>query len=1788
MKIGLVLLIISLFYCCFLDAQLLSQYTYSVESNGSLEDISSGCTYLFSPGPFRDDYASNVTPIGFSFKFGMIDHTSFSVNTNGQLQLGTTRISATQALTAANRYILAILGGDNSLIGTGWIRYKVLGTAPNRKLVVEFVNIRTYSNTSAPANYCNFQIWMHESSNVVKYLYGSMYNTSASNISRSIFLSGSNTSDQILSIKLENAQPVVTNGMYSLNFTANSYISALNSTENGQRRVFTFTPPSLTSPPQPANILFPQQMQTNFNTTLGLQWSYGGGYVTGYRLYIGTDNPPTNYINGTDVGMETQWNDSAQFDYNTQYNWRVVPYNPSGSAVECPVWSFVTAAPPLIDSYPLYESFEVSTAHGGPILHWGQTLAPGSSYSWYGNTYTSNNRTPRTGNVNISIFRPSNAWLTRPMEVSSGTTYILELWARQDKAASSNTTIGASIGSGTAIGDFTTVVIPQSPVGNGDYQRFAGYFTATSTGVVYLGINGTLTSAGTTTFMVVDDITISEASLSTQLHTSQNSIDFGEKEIYTPSDRMITITNYSAVPITVNELQLDNACFQIVSQHTMPLTLQSGQQMSIELAFFPLSAGVFNGTLQISGNSLPVHIPLVGQCYDTTINNFPHSEYFDTTSIPSLPLGWSKYTSSTNTANQTSVLLVSETPFSEPNCVNIWNQATSGTSTSYLISPPLGEELTNLYVKFYARSAVNSVNVDLYAMDYTPTGYQFSLIQSKSVLGYYSWYCIDVGQYAVSGRRFAFRVQNANNTRSVFIDNVVFELKQSAPPCAVSIVYPIDQQTVPLHPLLTWSKAVEGIPATSYKVYLNQTGIFTEADLIYEGSYESKLINNDITGNEYFWKIVAYNEYGAASNSTTGRFRIALTDQLAQKFPNSTFPPASWQSTGGFSASYIQVDYSASCSLSNSYQSILSTPSLSVQANDCLQFYAYTSGNSQAAVLEIVYSADRVTWNTIGDAILIPEAWGWRLFTIPLGMLSGGNWYLGFRVASTGISGRIYIDNIVGPMMTPTLPLAVTLVSPVNNAQNVQVNSSFSWQAPTAQGGIPYGYKLYLDYLNPPATCVDTLTSLTYTPQQNLMYGTTYYWKVVAYNSAGESIQNAISSFTTREYNNVSFPYANNFTTANDAVFTQTYSGTTSKMIWSHSTTNIAGGSAGEMRAEGVNATGTYRLISPGLTTLGQNAFILRFKTSWATIGEGLNLKLQKSNNRVDWFDLGWCINSGGVNLNNQDILVAVPSNSAVTYLAWVVEGNLNSLNHWVIDNLLITLTSVPESVDWQWTRMTNPQSIYPYNYPYILGSIATDANGNSYVTGTVIEPTIFGNTTISPVGDLNNVFVAKIDTNGNWLWAIKYGDGDYEYTAYHIEIDNSNSLVLTIPFCETVCFGGVTYNDGAASSNSLVAKLNNNGEIVWVKQIFSDFEAVAFSCAIDTQNNIYINGRYQPNIHIDNQSISDTHNRYMGFVAKLDSSGICEWIRSAKSSINIEVEDVAVSPTNDIYITGDYENYVNIGPFTLDSSGTTYIAKLSSNGDVLWAKQENCPYSSRIAITCDNTGYVFVACTFLNQGSVGGQTYHAIGARDMLLIKYNSDGNLIWTKQIGGYDGGSETISREWVTGLTTDTNNNVYLTGTIGAGAIFGNVTYSQPCLFLAKYDTYGNLSWVKSLSEIGMNFAAHYEQTRLDVMNNVYCCGINGIAKLGYRPIASPLPPENLVICSNSFTNYVPLMWDPVTQTDSGINITGVQYHVYFSNDPSGVFTKIDETSITSYTHNLDPGSRKGFYKVVAVRQ
>jgi hypothetical protein len=70
----------------------------------------------------------------------------------------------------------------------------------------------------------------------------------------------------------------------------------------------------------------------------------------GFKLYLGTDNPPTNFYDGFDLGNRLQYKLDAEFEWDTTYYWQIVPYNLSGEAISNPIRSFHTASLSL--SYP--------------------------------------------------------------------------------------------------------------------------------------------------------------------------------------------------------------------------------------------------------------------------------------------------------------------------------------------------------------------------------------------------------------------------------------------------------------------------------------------------------------------------------------------------------------------------------------------------------------------------------------------------------------------------------------------------------------------------------------------------------------------------------------------------------------------------------------------------------------------------------------------------------------------------------------------------------------------------------------------------------------------------------------------------------------------------------------------------------------------------------------------------------------------------------------------------------------------------------------------------------------------------------------------------------------------------------------------------------------------------------------------------------------------------------------------------------------------------------------------
>ncbi len=164
-KILLFLVGLSLFTTC-INAQV-SAYTFS-QSAGAYTPISGGTVLGV---PTNDDTSFPNNPIGFTFWYNGIAYTSFSVQSNGFIALGTAIASSYTAISSGTtNNIIAACSQDIQGLANGDLRYETIGTAPNRTLVVQWTNYQDYFSNAGDD--WDFQIRLSETSNVIDVVYG--------------------------------------------------------------------------------------------------------------------------------------------------------------------------------------------------------------------------------------------------------------------------------------------------------------------------------------------------------------------------------------------------------------------------------------------------------------------------------------------------------------------------------------------------------------------------------------------------------------------------------------------------------------------------------------------------------------------------------------------------------------------------------------------------------------------------------------------------------------------------------------------------------------------------------------------------------------------------------------------------------------------------------------------------------------------------------------------------------------------------------------------------------------------------------------------------------------------------------------------------------------------------------------------------------------------------------------------------------------------------------------------------------------------------------------------------------------------------------------------------------------------------------------------------------------------------------------------------------------------------------------------------------------------------------
>ena len=209
-------------------------------------------------------------------------------------------------------------------------------------------------------------------------------------------------------------------------------------------------------------------------------------------------------------------------------------------------------------------------------------------------------------------------------------------------------------------------------------------------------------------------------------------------------------------------------------------------------------------------------------------------------------------------------------------------------------------------------------------------------------------------------------------------------------------------------------------------------------------------------------------------------------------------------------------------------------------------------------------------------------------------------------------------------------------------------------------------------------------------------------------------------------------------------------------------------------------------------------------------------------------------------------------------------------------------------------------------------------------------------------------------------------------------------------------------------------------------------------------------------------------------------------WTNTLGSANNDRGYGVATDSNNNVYITGytrgelDGNKHVDLGIF---------LAKYDSSGVKQWTKTVVTEFSQTAnGIAIDSDNYVYVT---------GHEIVSWSSNVDTILIKFDSDGTIIWTRKM-------RTIADERIfsVNVAIDSINNIYITGYTNK-TLDGNTHLGANDIFVIKYNSSGNVQWTDTLGSVNNDVG---NAVAIDSNDNIYITGyttgeLDGITQDGF---------------------------------------------------------------------------------------
>ena len=365
-------------------------------------------------------------------------------------------------------------------------------------------------------------------------------------------------------------------------------------------------------------------------------------------------------------------------------------------------------------------------------------------------------------------------------------------------------------------------------------------------------------------------------------------------------------------------------------------------------------------------------------------------------------------------------------------------------------------------------------------------------------------------------------------------------------------------------------------------------------------------------------------------------------------------------------------------------------------------------------------------------------------------------------------------------------------------------------------------------------------------------------------------------------------------------------------------------------------------------------------------------------------------------------------------------------LTMWSEDNGTVTYAKkfdAPGNLLW-----SQPVPAVENSGPFSASGSVIAANGDTLFFGTVAQD-------VRVDAYTSDAAIVSMDSLGTVTKYIQFGG-------------SGSDFIKSIAMCSDGSFfvGGTVWSASIDPGNTspiglvdlFISRFDANLNKLWIKQLGSTDNDALFSMRCDSTNTVSMSAWGAASIN--GAGDDDYYNFYL---IKYDSTGAIKSTLMTERDVGFwSPQGGATASDGSYYVVGEH-NSEKLGslPCTEQSLGGSFISKYSAIGDLLWRQIIDCANLNRSA-AIDSWGNIYVLGSALSRRIAGQQKF---GGDDMLLHKYTSSGERLWTRQFGS-------STDEYAMVIALDTSGNVLIGGQ-GKGVIDGYTPQGGWDVFLMK---------------------------------------------------------------------------------------------------------------------------------------